>query len=185
MLRPVLRGAGQGARRRSAADRCADAAGRPATPTRSIPSSVAQALADKIKGASIEDHGPLRPLGYYRESCRSATSCLPISCNGSTAERMNWPRCAGRRRGTTGRSSMADENYGWNGNGHGWNGNGSGNRALHQCARPRCDRRISLHRRGAGAGQPHQADHARLARASARPRRRRPARPSSTAWARR
>ena len=22
---------------------------------------------------------------------------------------------------------MADENYGWNGNGHGWNGNGSGN----------------------------------------------------------
>ena len=34
-----------------------------------------------------------------------------------------------------------------------------GQHALHQCPRARRDRRISLHRRGAGAGQPHQADH--------------------------
>ena len=46
---------------------------------------------------------------------------------------------------------------------------------LHQRPHPRRHRRVSLHRRGAGPGQPHQADHARLLAASASPRRRRTA----------
>ncbi len=43
------------------------------------PPSVAQALADKIAGASIEDHGPWRPLATDRESAANATRGLPIS----------------------------------------------------------------------------------------------------------
>ena len=58
-----------------------------------------------------------------------------------------------------------------NGYGTRWSGNGASERAVHQCPHPRCDGRISLHRRGAGPGQPHQADHAR--RLALRRRRRR------------